>query len=401
MKHFILLFFALLSLGACSQNKADEIAYLKKFYAEYVNNWDNETKINLLKKDNFSKALFASVREANSNGQIDYDPIINAQDIGDNILKSLNIKYQKNNDLYEVSYLDNYKKAKLFTYIKLISNKTSFIISDIKVNDIESLVRLNANVAVKKTNVSENKSKITIRGSDIVINFNGKEDIYKNLIVNEMSISTNLNVQTNYEFTLIYELNASATKIKEQYKFQYLNNKLYLIFKEVVKFSSKGTATNRIYFSNHLMKNRTYEDLQSLGNDPDFQFNNTSSVVYLYGLKNVLFGKISNKLSTEDYFIKYPEVSIGSISLNNVEEANNIAYYLEQLAVYKESIYLLNGILKKEPQRVVAWLNLADAQWDYKSKADAKVSYQKYIALMKSQGKDLKKIPQRVYDRIK
>ncbi|MDR3094287.1 MAG: hypothetical protein LBU62_06585, partial [Bacteroidales bacterium] len=40
------------------------------------------------------------------------------------------------------------------------------------------------------------------------------------------------------------------------------------------------------------------------------------------------------------------------------------------------------------------------AQWGNGDKADAKKSYQKYVELMKSQGKDLKKIPQRVYDRI-
>ena len=46
MRYFIIIFFALLSLESCSQNKVKEISYLKKFYVEYVNNWDNETKIN-------------------------------------------------------------------------------------------------------------------------------------------------------------------------------------------------------------------------------------------------------------------------------------------------------------------------------------------------------------------
>lgn len=85
----------------------------------------------------------------------------------------------------------------------------------------------------------------------------------------------------------------------------------------------------------------------------------------------------------------------------NIIQYNDIAYYLEQSGLYKESIYLLKEILKKDPNRVVAWLNLADAQWGNGEKKDAKSSYQKYISLMKFQKKDLKKIPQRVYDRSK
>ncbi len=89
------------------------------------------------------------------------------------------------------------------------------------------------------------------------------------------------------------------------------------------------------------------------------------------------------------------------LSTKNIVQYNNIAFYLEQSGLYKESIYVLREILKKDPNRVVAWLNLADAQWGDGKKTEAKSSYQKYISLMKSQKKDLKKIPQRVYDRSK
>jgi tetratricopeptide (TPR) repeat protein len=80
---------------------------------------------------------------------------------------------------------------------------------------------------------------------------------------------------------------------------------------------------------------------------------------------------------------------------------NDKAYYLEQMKCYKTSVYILEQILKKYPDRVVAYLNLGDAYWGNKNIEEAKKAYQKYILLMKSQRKDLKKIPQRVYDRIK
>lgn len=94
---------------------------------------------------------------------------------------------------------------------------------------------------------------------------------------------------------------------------------------------------------------------------------------------------------------------IEEIPLNryNISQYNNIAYYLQQNKYYEESIFLINEILDKHPNRVVAYLNLADNYWSLNKKNQAKSSYQKYISLMKFQSKDLSKIPQRVYERVK
>lgn len=87
--------------------------------------------------------------------------------------------------------------------------------------------------------------------------------------------------------------------------------------------------------------------------------------------------------------------------IDDIPLMNDKAYYLEQVGGYEEAIYILNKIITKEPERVVAYLNFGDAQWGVNKKEEAKRSYKKYIQLMKSQGKNLKRIPQRVYDRIK
>lgn len=86
---------------------------------------------------------------------------------------------------------------------------------------------------------------------------------------------------------------------------------------------------------------------------------------------------------------------------NSVNDYNNLAYYLEQKKQYQTSIYLLKNILEKYPTRIVAWLNYGDSLWGMSEKSQAKSAYQKYVYLMKSQGKDLSKIPQRVYERSK
>ena len=58
-------------------------------------------------------------------------------------------------------------------------------------------------------------------------------------------------------------------------------------------------------------------------------------------------------------------------------------------------------VIEKDPNRVVVYLNIADCYWELNQKEKAKQNYQKYLSLMKSQKKDLKKIPKRVYERIK
>lgn len=85
----------------------------------------------------------------------------------------------------------------------------------------------------------------------------------------------------------------------------------------------------------------------------------------------------------------------------NVQQYNDIGYYLQQSGNNKEAIFLLTKIIEKFSTRVVTYLNIADAYWEIKDKVKAKEYYQAYISLMKTQNKDLKKIPQRVYDRSK
>jgi tetratricopeptide (TPR) repeat protein len=83
------------------------------------------------------------------------------------------------------------------------------------------------------------------------------------------------------------------------------------------------------------------------------------------------------------YMRKYP------ITDSNAIQYNDIGYYLEQAECYKEAIYVLSKVLEKYPDRVVAYLNIADAYWGINDTEEAGKSYRKYLELMKSQGKDL------------
>lgn len=84
----------------------------------------------------------------------------------------------------------------------------------------------------------------------------------------------------------------------------------------------------------------------------------------------------------------------------NVTKLNDFAYKGETISP-SVAIDILQKILEKYPDRVVAYLNLADSFWISGDKIKAKENYKKYVALMKSQNKDLKKIPKQVWERIK
>ena len=84
----------------------------------------------------------------------------------------------------------------------------------------------------------------------------------------------------------------------------------------------------------------------------------------------------------------------------DVSMTNDIAFFLELTKNYNESIYLLEKILEKFPNRTVAYLNLGDAYWGLDDKTKAKEAYQTYIKQMKENGKE-KKIPKVVLERVK
>ena len=94
------------------------------------------------------------------------------------------------------------------------------------------------------------------------------------------------------------------------------------------------------------------------------------------------------------YLERYP------LTPNNLSKYNDIGYFLEQKGLYHESVYLLNKVITKFPNRTPAYLNFGDAYWELKDHVKAKQAYNTYITLMKKSGKEAK-IPKRVYERVK
>ena len=250
---------------------------------------------------------------------------------------------------------------------------------------------------LNKKNIS--KCKVQIQNQDLVLICNEKETIYKDLIINKMSLSTEL-TQNDNGLSLLYETNASSTKSKEKYDFIYSLKGLILISKEIVKYGKDGLAINKLFIDNYDMSQKTYDDLQTTGNSLKEEFNK-KPFGFVYDSENILFAKVTYQSSLEDLYIDYPKIENADFKINNVESANNQAFALEQLEADDSSRLLLKEIISQYPDRTVAFLNLADVDWKLNKKKEAQKNYSIYISLMKSQKKDLSKIPKRVYERIK
>jgi len=220
--------------------------------------------------------------------------------------------------------------------------------------------------------ISENNSTKTI--------------IQKNLWANA---PTQLNLSSaNKEFiklNLLYEGNDDLGYI---YTFQNKHNKLVLTKAEIYQLHGNRICDMNMKNINqqiHLYETNSCRNIKKI----NVSLNELLYASKNYKLKNILtYNEMSYLLSL------YP------MSLKNLTTYNNIAYYLKKAGANKESAYLLEKILKKYPNRTVAYYNLGDAYWGLGDKKKAKQAYQTYITQMKAKGK-AKKIPKTVFQRTK
>jgi hypothetical protein len=113
---FILTF---LILSGC-QTKPTEISgetIVKTFYTEYMTEVSSSNLIeeeNSIKQKYCTKDLLDKIKKQFSEGELDYDPFLNAQDANVNNIPSLTVlRDPKIKDKYIVSYIDNYSKNRI------------------------------------------------------------------------------------------------------------------------------------------------------------------------------------------------------------------------------------------------------------------------------------------------
>ncbi len=124
-----------------SQNNDEIVKELTVFYTKYFSEMEgigkaSEKNLDLLRQKYMSQKLYEKLKIIN----IDYDPVINEQDVDPNWKKTLSIKYLKEGNLYEVCTINGFDNSKNCTYLKVEKSETGYKIYDIKVNDVKSIL---------------------------------------------------------------------------------------------------------------------------------------------------------------------------------------------------------------------------------------------------------------------
>lgn len=261
---------------------------------------------------------------------------------------------------------------------------------------------LNAN-AIRAKKDSQYQNRIVFKNDTLVI----EKYNYTTVKTNEWQIS--------YKFTLSKKYNKALLSVYTEFKYTSSNlydEKIHKEREETLCFGrenyypyNEASAVELEYFSIEETSGSSYGS---------YYYGRNYSLNQLYALATLKEGK--NSLANNCFPL--PTVSelkilieANPVTFKNVQKYNDVAYYFQtyqgvhedmKAFLNENSVFLLRKVLNVFPDRAVAWLNLADAEWsnDYYRK-DAPGYYKKYLELMQSQGKDMNKVPQRVYERIK
>ncbi|RFS18956.1 DUF3828 domain-containing protein [Chitinophaga silvatica] len=100
------------------QNEENDPAQqtLKQFYTGYLtaDGVEDESKSDSLKTKYCTKQLLKKIKHKMKTEELDYDPLLNAQDVSREWLQTMTFtKVPQSSDTYEVSYLDPYDKKKI------------------------------------------------------------------------------------------------------------------------------------------------------------------------------------------------------------------------------------------------------------------------------------------------
>ncbi|PHO18109.1 hypothetical protein CPU12_07525, partial [Malaciobacter molluscorum LMG 25693] len=236
--------------------------------------------------------------------------------------------------------------------------------------------------ALKRAKNKEFKSKIVymLAKSELAlydIN-NSKVVNYNSTKVHETKRAYSWNISTTYENYII----KGYGKFFDDLKNKYQDTNYY---KELLKECG---------YLNYY--HDTVEDIKRVNTQIK---NSLNKIELLKSIENDTKLKRKNDLNKYNQIYFYNLFRNIKLSKSNVTYYNNIAYYLNKKRKNNEAIYILEKIVNKYPNRVVALYNLGDAYYDIYDMDMAKKYYKKYVALMKKLKKE-NNIPKKVLSRI-
>ena len=227
----------------------------------------------------------------------------------------------------------------------------------------------------------------------------------------DKDIDQNLNVFINEKLIKTYNFEGSIPKLK---LVVYEKDESYLALLIGWKTLHRGLGINGEYYNLDIFKikkNNLIIQLKTLTKTGFDGQSEEGNEFFKYKTKEHILNYLSNILkeiedglrtrSNNQYDLKYFQniLSLNSIKKSNLVKYNNIAYYLEKAGAYKKSIYILERIIEKYPNRTVAYINLGDSYLKDGNKEKAIENYKIYVKQMKDKNKE-KKIPKRVLEVI-
>jgi hypothetical protein len=271
---------------------------------------------------------------------------------------------------------------------------------------------------------------LNIISAGILLNVFGASDTQKGFLVKKDTlIAINTSVYLSFDtydtrFKLWYNpyIIKQGKKIKIS-DYNYVNgselsvkvspNKRFVLFDEISKgfvyVSETDSVLEENYFCvvidvdsvNIVYRSQSdcggeWNDNNQLVSDENILFSSLS-IVECQGRDNKNTNEKSSKCIQCLEFLKNNAINL---SKENLLFFNDCGYYLEQGGKYQEAIVVLSEVIAKFPDRIPAYLNIADAYLGLNNAQKAKENYQKYIELMTKAGKQTK-IPKRVIDRVK
>lgn len=190
--------------------------------------------------------------------------------------------------------------------------------------------------------------------------------------------------------TIVFEYMAGDITCKYIFGHNEPINKWLLNYAEQKEVSNAGET--------YLFKNVTEDENIDILSFTVFSFNMDEADKYVFknnkyieqileqvkefrAAKNQAFKNIFTTEHAQELLKNYP------ITLTNVIQINNIAYYLEQMDILMPAIYILEEIITQYPNRIVSYLNISDAFNKLGLKTKAKENYNHYVTIMKQRGK--------------
>ena len=124
-------------LVSSQSNSSDEqmLTMLKTFYTNYItesSGSSDEKKLDLIKRQYCTAELLKKIEQQLKTGTLDYDPFVKAQDCDKEWLKTLTVKKDSaKNNLFLVTWLDNYSKKQVTIHLSIIKQMESYKIDSV------------------------------------------------------------------------------------------------------------------------------------------------------------------------------------------------------------------------------------------------------------------------------